>query len=115
MGRDPESFLYLTTRGRTTGKPRQIEIWFVAHQGNFYLIAELGEGAGWVQNLRQHAEVEFSVGTRDANERDVSRTRARGRVLDDHREPALAAQVRQLMLSKYGWDHGLIVAVEPTA
>ena len=115
MGKDPESFLYLTTRGRTTGKPRQIEIWFVAHQGAFYLIAEMGESAGWVQNLRAHDQVEFSVGTREANERDVPRTRARARVLDDRREPALAAQVRQLMLGKYGWDHGLVVAIEPTA
>ena len=59
MGMSAESFLYLTTRGRRTGKPRQIEIWFVAHDEAFYLIAELGESAGWVQNIREHAEVEF--------------------------------------------------------
>jgi len=28
-----EPFLYLTTRGRRSGRPHQIEIWFAAHDG----------------------------------------------------------------------------------
>jgi deazaflavin-dependent oxidoreductase (nitroreductase family) len=112
MGSGPESFLYLTTRGRRSGKPRQIEIWFVAHQNNFYVVAELGESAGWVQNLREHAECEFSIGPRTATERDVTTTRARARMIDDRREIELAAQIRALMHAKYGWDDGLIVALE---
>jgi deazaflavin-dependent oxidoreductase (nitroreductase family) len=113
MGKTPESFLYLTTRGRRTGKPRRIEIWFTAHHGAFYLIAELGEGAGWVQNIRDHAGVEFCIGTREAEERDVPVTHAEARVIEDRKEPELAEQVRALMLSKYGWSDGLIVAIEP--
>lgn len=115
MSKTPESFLYLTTRGRRTGKPRRIEIWFVAHHGAFYLVAELGESAGWVQNIREHAGVELCIGTRDAEERDVPRTTARARVIVDRQEPELAEQVRALMLTKYGWNDGLIVALEPGA
>jgi deazaflavin-dependent oxidoreductase (nitroreductase family) len=115
MTKTPESFLYLTTRGRRTGKPRRIEIWFVAHRGAFYLIAELGESAGWVQNIREHDGVELCIGTRDAEERDVPRTQARARVIVDQKEPELAEQVRALALSKYGWNDGLIVALEPEA
>ena len=33
----PERFLYLTTIGRVSGQPRTIEIWFVEHDGAFYV------------------------------------------------------------------------------
>jgi hypothetical protein len=33
-------FLYLTTAGRISGQPREIEIWFTERGGRFYLIAE---------------------------------------------------------------------------
>ena len=44
-------FLYLTTIGRTTGNPREIEIWFTERGGRFYLIAEQYERANWVRNV----------------------------------------------------------------
>ena len=37
-------FLYLTTTGRRTGLPREIEIWFTERGGHFYVIAEHREG-----------------------------------------------------------------------
>src|SRR6266436_5165751 len=37
--------LYLTTIGRRTGLPREIEIWFVVWCEHFYLFAETGEAA----------------------------------------------------------------------
>src|SRR3954464_12471476 len=40
--------LYLTTVGRRTGLPREIEIWFVVWCERLYLFAETGEAAGWV-------------------------------------------------------------------
>ena len=49
--------LYLTTIGRRTGLPRDIEIWFVVCGGRFYLLAETGEAAGWVKNIRQNPGV----------------------------------------------------------
>ncbi|HEX2676115.1 MAG TPA: nitroreductase/quinone reductase family protein, partial [Polyangiales bacterium] len=59
-----DTFLYLETRGRKSGQPRKIEIWFVEHAGRYYLCAEMRERAQWVQNVRAHAAVTFSVGTR---------------------------------------------------
>ena len=32
-------FLYLTTIGRRTGLPREIEIWFTERDGRYYVIA----------------------------------------------------------------------------
>jgi hypothetical protein len=42
-------YLYLTTTGRVTGQPREIEIWFTKHGGHLYLVAER-ESANWVRN-----------------------------------------------------------------
>ena len=42
-------FLYLTTTGRRTGQPREIEIWFTEDAGRYYVIAEHGEGARWAK------------------------------------------------------------------
>ena len=33
-------FCYLTTRGRRTGQPHRIEIWFVAHDEGAYLLSD---------------------------------------------------------------------------
>jgi hypothetical protein len=41
--------LYLTTVGRRTGLPREIEIWFVVMCEHLYLFAETREAAGWVK------------------------------------------------------------------
>ena len=36
----PDQFLYLTTTGRVSGLPREIEIWFVEANGKYYILAE---------------------------------------------------------------------------
>ena len=56
--------LYLTTIGRRTGLPREIEIWFVIRCERFYLFAETGEAAGWVKNIRRNPEVSVRIGER---------------------------------------------------
>jgi hypothetical protein len=45
-------YLYLTTTGRRTSRPREIEIWFTQRGGRYYLVAEHRERAQWVKNLR---------------------------------------------------------------
>ena len=46
MGRIAEAeFLYLTTTGRRSGMPREIEIWFTRVDGHYYVIAEPGQRA----------------------------------------------------------------------
>ena len=47
MSDNPEpQYLYLTTIGRKSGKPHSIEIWFVAHDGCYYMVNEDPEESG---------------------------------------------------------------------
>ena len=102
---DPRQFLYLTTTGRRTGLPREIEIWFTEDDGRFYVIAETGERAQWVQNLRADPRVWLRVG--------AATSAARGRVIERESEPELNARIQGLSREKYGWGDGLVVELEP--
>ena len=97
-------YLYLTTIGRVTGQPREIEIWFTEHGGRFYLVAER-ESANWVRNIRSHSQVDVRVGDAKFN--------AVARVVHADREPQLGASVKALFDAKYGWSDGLIVELTP--
>lgn len=110
-----EHFLYLTTTGRRTGVPRQIEIWFVAHGGRYYMVSERREGSHWVKNIQSQARVLFSVGTRSDRGAGTQPTAAMARTVSADREPELAARVCALMDEKYGWSDGLIVELTPMA
>ncbi len=108
-----EQFLYLTTVGRTTGEPRQIEIWYVEHAGRHYLVSEKREQSGWVKNIERTPAVSYSVGTREDHEAGLPARRARGRVVRAEAEPELARTIAALMDTKYGWSDGLIVELSP--
>lgn len=108
-----EHFLYLTTKGRTTGAARQIEIWFVALRGRHYMVSERREESGWVKNIQHDPAVSFSVGTRSEPTEGVPVTAARGRIVRAEEEPELAREVRALMDAKYRWSDGLIVELSP--
>jgi deazaflavin-dependent oxidoreductase (nitroreductase family) len=97
-------YLYLTTTGRVTGQPRQIEIWFAEHGGRFYLVAER-ESANWVRNIQSQPQVKVRV--RDAEFNAIAR------VVHNDRESTLAAIVKALFDAKYGWSGGLIVELAP--
>jgi deazaflavin-dependent oxidoreductase (nitroreductase family) len=97
-------YLYLTTTGRVTGQPREIEIWFTEHGGRFYLIAER-ESANWVRNIRSQPQVKVRVGDAEFD--------AIARVMPGGREPRLAAAVKARFHAKYGWSDGLIVELTP--
>jgi deazaflavin-dependent oxidoreductase (nitroreductase family) len=100
-------YLYLTTTGRITGQPREIEIWFTEHGGRFYLIAER-ESANWVLNIRSQPQVKVRVGDTEFN--------TFARVVHNDREPQLAATVKALFVAKYGWsDGGTLVRVSVTS
>ncbi len=104
-----EIFLYLTTVGRKSGLPHQIEIWFVEHGGCHYMLSGGYERADWVKNLRQMPHVQFSVGKR-ADQTAVL-TQALARVVPG--DDSIAERVLALMDAKYGWCEGLIVEVRP--
>ena len=100
---DREQYLYLTSRGRKSGEPREIEIWFTHHNGRFYVIAEY-ETAHWLQNVRANPEVEVRVRDR--------RFRALARVLSP--ESDLSQTIAERSRKKYGWGDGVIVELEPS-
>jgi len=98
-------FLYLTTTGRRSGQPREIEIWFTRGEGRHYLIAEDLWEAHWVQNLLADPRVRVRV--------DGEAFTARARVVDAAAEPALHERARDLSERKYGWGDGLVVELTP--
>jgi len=108
-----EAFLYLTTRGHVSGLPRQIEIWFVEHDGKHYVVAERREQAAWVKNLKALPSVTFSVGSREAPASVVPQTPATARTVDRAAFPELSAAIAKAMDAKYHWSDGLIVELTP--
>lgn len=85
-----DDFCYLVTRGRITGRPHEIEIWFARHDHTLYMLAGGGESSDWVRNLG--ADPAVTVWVREAT------YPAHGRVVTDPDEDALA---RKLVFDKY--------------
>ena len=55
-----EDFCYLTTIGRVTGKPHQIEIWFVMQNNSVYLMSG-SHRSDWVKNLLKDSNVTVRI------------------------------------------------------
>lgn len=98
-------YLYLTTTGRRSGLPREIEIWFTEHEARFYVIAEHREQAQWVRNIQADPHVRARVGGRVFD--------ARARLVSEEREPGLVRIIKALSDAKYGWSDGLVVEIAP--
>jgi deazaflavin-dependent oxidoreductase (nitroreductase family) len=91
-----QDFCYVTTRGRRTGNPHLIEIWFGAKNGTLYLLAGGGRRSDWVRNLEVTPEVTVRIADHE--------WRAVARVVTGEDEDLLA---RRLLASKYqGWQEG---------
>jgi deazaflavin-dependent oxidoreductase (nitroreductase family) len=86
-----DSFLYLTTIGRRTGRPHRIEIWFAVHHGRLYLMSGGRDRSDWVRNLMRNPRVAVKL----ANE--IHSGMARG-VQPASAEDRLA---RDLLVAKY--------------
>ena len=99
--------MYLTTTGRRTGQPREIEIWFTERAGRYYVIAEHLRETHWVQNLCAEPWVRLRVADAEFP--------ARARVVDSEAEPDLHEAVQALSEAKYGWGDGLVVELSPAA
>jgi deazaflavin-dependent oxidoreductase (nitroreductase family) len=87
-----ENFCYLTTTGRVTGRPHEIEIWFVLvpEAQTLYMLSGGGDRSDWVKNLRRDPEVTVRI----AGERFGGRARE----AKDAEEDELA---RRLLVEKY--------------
>jgi deazaflavin-dependent oxidoreductase (nitroreductase family) len=100
----------VTTRGRVSGEPHTVEIWFALELGTIYLLSGGGTRSDWVRNLIAHPEVQVT-------HRDRSEI-GQGRVVDD---PVENHRARDLVYEKYasryggldGWrDSALVVAID---
>jgi deazaflavin-dependent oxidoreductase (nitroreductase family) len=97
---DREQYLYLTTRGRKSGLPREIEIWFTHYEGRFFLIAEYPT-SNWIRNLLAHPEAQVRVAGKKFG--------IRARLVSPETEPELHRTIADLSRQKYGWGEGTIV------
>lgn len=98
-------YLHLTTTGRKTGLPREIEIWFIVHAGAFYVFAEGFDRADWVRNIARDPGVRVRV----ADHTIVATAEA----LDQTRDAAEWQTVQDRARAKYGWGDGLPVRITP--
>ena len=106
-----EQYCYLTTRGRRTGQPRRIEIWFAIDAATLYMLSGGGERSSWVKNLQAVPAVTVELGD--------TRFAGRARIV---RDPAEDEHARALVHGKYartytgdlsGWrSNALPVAVD---
>ncbi len=87
-----EDFCYLTTTGRVTGRPHEIEIWFalVPETRTLYMLSGGGDRSDWVKNLRRNPDVTVRIVD--------ERFRGRAREAGDAEEDGLA---RRLLVEKY--------------
>ena len=85
-----ESFCYLTTTGRRSGRPHTIEIWFALHDQSVYMLAGGRDKSDWVKNLMQHPAVQLRI-------RDIP-FHGQARIVQDIQEDALA---REIVYKKY--------------
>jgi deazaflavin-dependent oxidoreductase (nitroreductase family) len=81
--------LRLTTRGRRTGRPHTVTIWFVV-EGPVLWLGTLSADRDWVKNVARTPAVDLDVGG--------VRLRGNARVVTD---PATDAHVRDLLARKY--------------
>lgn len=59
-----EDYCYVTTVGRVTGKPHEIEIWFGARDETIYLLSGGGDKSDWVKNMRVQPRVDVRIAKR---------------------------------------------------
>lgn len=88
-----EENCYLTTIGRRSSNPHEVEIWFGVDGDTLYLISGNGPGADWYRNALATPAVSMRVAgeTRAGVARDVS-------------DAAERQRVGELMGAKYPWD-----------
>lgn len=85
-----EQFIYVTTTGRRTGNPHEIEIWFGTNGRTVYILAGGGERSDTVRNIKSNSSVKVRIGQHTFA--------GSGRVLGEGEEDAMA---RRLLLAKY--------------
>jgi deazaflavin-dependent oxidoreductase (nitroreductase family) len=117
MGRssvDSDDYCYVTTKGRRTGHPHRIEIWYAVDGSVLYLLAGGGQSSDWVRNAISEPAVRVEF--------DGKIHSGLARMVED---PDEAARARTLVFEKYAprssddlseWrDRATPVAIEMTS
>jgi deazaflavin-dependent oxidoreductase (nitroreductase family) len=87
---------HLQTTGRTSGKPRTIEIWFATDGERIYMLAGGRHRTHWVRNLVANPEVRVRIGGQTLT--------GVARVIEGEEREMLA---RRMLAAKYqGWAEG---------
>jgi deazaflavin-dependent oxidoreductase (nitroreductase family) len=89
-----ESYCYLTTTGRVSGRPREIEIWFGLDGETLYMLSGGRDRSNWVRNLQRDPNVGVRIGDRTFA--------GRARVLEPGEEDERA---RMLLFEKYSGSY----------
>ena len=90
-------YAYLTTRGRRSGQPHTIEIWFAPVGRSIWMIAGGGTSSDWVANLLADPAVTVRIGDRTFS----------GRARTDPGDAGEAAVARRRLAARYqGWEEG---------
>jgi deazaflavin-dependent oxidoreductase (nitroreductase family) len=91
-----EDYCYLTTTGRKSGLPREIEIWFGIDGNSLYLLSGGGDKSQWVKNLQANPNVTVRIAKQNFN--------GIARIVSKEKEEMMA---RHMLAGKYqGWKEG---------
>ena len=91
-----EDYCYLTTTGRKSGLPREIEIWFGINGNSLYLLSGGGDQSQWVKNLLANPNVTVRIAKHNFN--------GVARIVSEEKEETTA---RHMLAGKYQeWKEG---------
>ena len=90
-----EALCYLTTRGRRTGDPHEIEIWFAARGSTIYMLSGGRERSDWVKNILATPEVRVRIRAQEFG--------GRARIVE---EPSEEEWARSALFDKYNAGYG---------
>jgi deazaflavin-dependent oxidoreductase (nitroreductase family) len=86
-----DDYCYLTTTGRRSGQPREIEIWFGLDGDTLYMLSGGRDRSDWVKNLKAESRVSVRIA---------------GQLMDGRArivvEPEEDEKARALLVNKYG-------------
>ena len=89
-----EEYCYLTTTGRASGRPHEIEIWFGINEETLYLLSGGGDKSDWVKNLLKNPTVTVQIAKHTFT--------GNARIVSEGKEETMA---RYLLAEKYqDWE-----------
>jgi deazaflavin-dependent oxidoreductase (nitroreductase family) len=88
-----DDYCYLKTKGRVTGRPHEIEIWFARQGDTIYVLSGGGLRSDWIKNLAKTPHCTVRLGS------DGQEFQAIARILDEATPESDDA--RKLLFDKY--------------